>query len=207
MSFLCLMGDAQAQDCCVEELCYYEDSCCMDETNFYAKIFGGINCLQNTEIDENRTTYQTGYIIAGSLGYSWCYGLSLEAEYAFRRNEISKIHFFGEGCSRYGYFETSSIMANLLWDFPLCSWGCAFWDIQPFIGAGIGYDFQRMHSSNSRIIFNQRWHHFAWQLMAGLAYPIFCNTVMTLEYKFHQGGCDFNNHSLGVGLVYQFGLW
>ncbi len=62
--------------------------------------------------------------------------------------------------SKHGHFQTSSYMANLLWDLPLSSWGCAFWNIQPFIGAGIGYDFQQMHSSNSRIIFNQKWNQF-----------------------------------------------
>ena len=133
------------------------------------------------------------------------YGLRLEAEYAFRRNAIKKIDFFVEGSSKHGHFQTSSYMANLLWDLPLSSWGCAFWNIQPFIGAGIGYDFQQMHSSNSRIIFNQKWNHFSWQVMAGLAYPIFCNTEITLEYKFHQGGRHFYNHSIGIGLVYKFG--
>ena len=83
------------------------------------------------------------------------YGLRLEAEYAFRRNAIRKIDFYAEGSSKHGHFQTSSYMANLLWDLPLSSWGCAFWNIQPFIGAGIGYDFQQMHSSNSRIVFNQ----------------------------------------------------
>ena len=53
-------------------------ACCVDETNFYAKILGGANFLQNTKIDGNKSTYQTGYIIAGSLGYCWCYGLRLE---------------------------------------------------------------------------------------------------------------------------------
>lgn len=96
-------------------------------------------------------------------------------------------------------------MANLLWDLPLSSWGCEFWNIQPFIGAGIGDDFQRMHASNSRIVFKQKWNHFSWQAMAGLAYPIFRNTEITLEYKFHQGG-HFYNHSIGVGLVYKFGF-
>ena len=181
-------------------------ACCVDETNFYAKILGGANFLQNTTIEGNKSTYKTGYIIAGSLGYCWRYGLRLEAEYAFRRNAIRKIDFFTEGFSRHGHFQTSSYMANLLWDLPLSSWGCAFWNIQPFIGAGIGYDFQQMHSSNSRIIFNQKWNHFSWQAMAGLTYPIFCNTEITLEYKFHQGGCHFYNHSVGVGLVYKFGL-
>lgn len=200
-------ADTQAQEWSSEDpYCCYEDSCCFDATNFYAKIFGGANFLQDTEIERNKSDYDTGYIIAGSLGYCWHYGLCLEGEYAYRRNTISKIHFFNEGCSKHGHFQTSSYMVNLLWDVPLSACGCICWDIRPFIGAGIGYDCQQMHSSNSRIIFDQKWHHFSWQLMAGIAYPIFCNTEMTLEYKFHQGGCHFNNHSVGVGLAYKFGL-
>lgn len=198
MSLLFFMtADAQAQEWCDEDIS------CIDETNFYVKIFGGANFLQNTAIEDNKSKYQTGYIIAGSLGYCWN-GLHLEAEYAYRRNAIRKIHFIREGFSKHGHFQTSSYMANLLWELPLSSWGCAFWDIQPFIGAGIGYDFQQMHSSNSRIIFNQRWNHFSWQVMTGLAYQIFCNTEIALEYKFHQGGCHFYNHSVGVGLAYHF---
>lgn len=177
-----------------------ESFCCSDERNFYAKILSGVNFLQST----NNATYKTGYIVSASLGYYYCYGLRLEAEYAFRRNAIRKIHFFGEGSSHHGHFQTSSCMANLLWDLPLSF--CECWNIQPFIGAGIGYDFQQEHSSNSRVDFHQKWNHFAWQLIAGFAYPIFCNTDITLEYKFHQGGCHFYNHSLGVGLVYNFGL-
>lgn len=206
MSLLFFMAaDAQAQEWCAEDSCCDENSCCVDETNFYAKILGGVNFLQNTEISGNKATYQTGYMIAGALGYCWRYGLRLEGEYAYRRNAIRKIHFFEEGSSRHGHFQTSSSMVNLVWDLPLSSWGCALWNIQPFIGTGIGYDFQHMHSSNSSIVFNQKWNHFSWQLMAGLAYPIFCNTEMTLEYKFHQGGCHFYNHSVGVGLAYKFG--
>ncbi len=190
-------ADAQAQECC------HEDSCCVDEKNFYAKIFGGANFLQNTTINGNKSTYETGYIVAGSLGFCWRrYGLHLEAEYAFRRNAIEEIHFIIEGSSKHGHFQTSSYMANLLWDLQ----GCTFWNIQPFIGAGIGYDFQQMHSSNSRIVFSQKWNHFSWQAMAGLAYPIFRNTEITLEYKFHQGSRPFYNHSVGVGLVYKFGF-
>jgi len=205
MSLLFFMaGDAQAQEWCSEVPFCYEDNYCVNAENFYAKILGGANFLQNTSIDGNKSTYETGYIVAGSLGYSWHYGVRLEAEYAFRRNAISKINFVGEGSSRQGYFQTSSCMANLLWDLPssLVRYPC----LSPYIGAGIGYDFQQMHSSNSRVIFNQKWNHFAWQLMAGLAYPIFCNTEVTLEYKFHQGGSDFNNHSVGVGLVHKFNL-
>jgi opacity protein-like surface antigen len=48
--------------------------------------------------------------------------------------------------------------------------------------------------------------HISSQVMAGLAYWINCNIEGTLEYKFHQGGSDFNNHAVGVGLVYKFGF-
>lgn len=181
------------------------EKCCVDRSNFYAGILGGANFLQDTSTNGNKASYKAGYIAGGSLGYCWHYGLRFEAEYAFRRNGISKINFITQGSSHHGYFQTSSYMANVLWDLPLCSWGCSFWNIQPFIGAGIGGDCQKMHSSNSRIIFNQKWNHLSWQAIAGFAYPIFRNTLITLEYKFHQGGSHFYNNSIGVGLVYKFG--
>ena len=122
MSLLFFMAaDAQAQECVLKK-----DTCCPDGMNFYAKFLGGANFLQNTTTEGNKSTYQTGYIFAGSLGYCWRYGLRLEAEYAFRRNAISKIHFFTEGFSKHGHFQTSSYMANLLWDLPLSSWGAHF---------------------------------------------------------------------------------
>lgn len=200
-SFIFFMAaDAQAQVWLVEDCCH-EDHC----MGLYAKAFGGANFLQNTSIDRNRTSYETGYIVAGSLGCSWGCGLRLEGQYAYRRNDIKKIHFYGQCCSKQGHFQTSSYMANLLWDLPASSWN-ACWDVQPFVGAGVGYDFQQLHSTNCRVVFNQKWDHFAWQVIAGLAYPICHNTKLTLEYTFHQGDCHFNNHSVGLGLVYKFDL-
>lgn len=178
----------------------------VDQTNFYAKFLSGFNFLRNSTTDGNKSTFKAGYIIDGSLGYCWSRGLRLEAEYAFRRNAIKRIDFYVEGCAFDGHFQNSSCMANLLWDLPLSSWGCALRNIQLFIGVGLGYDFQKMHSSNSRIIFCQKWNSLSWQAMAGLTYHIFCDTAMTLEYKFHQGGRHFYNDSVGIGLVYEFGF-
>jgi outer membrane autotransporter protein len=201
MPFLFLMADAQARERRVEYCCY------PDRMNFYAEIFGGANFLQNTTINGNKASYKTGYTASGSLGYCWRpSGLRLEAEYAFRRNGISKIDFVTEGSSNNGHCQASSYMGNLLWDLPLCSWGYTFWNIQPFIGTGVGGDFLRMHASNSRIVFNQKWTKFAWQLMAGFSYPIFRNAEIALEYKYHQGGSHFYNHAIGVGFVYKFGF-
>lgn len=180
--------------------------CCIDQRHFYVRFLSGPNFLQSSTTDGNKSTFKPGYIIDGLLGYSWPCGLRLEAEYAFRRNGIKKIDFYVEGCSCNGHFQTSSCMANLLWDLSVSSWGCAFCNIQLFIGVGLGYDFQQMHSWNSRIIFNQKWNNLSWQTMAGLTYPIFCNTDIAFEYKFHQGG-PFYNHYVGIGLVYTFGFF
>jgi opacity protein-like surface antigen len=168
--------------------------------NFYAKISGGANFLENSSIQENNANYQTGSIISGSLGFNLRYGLTLEAEYAFRRNEIGKIRFAEQGASRHGHLQTSSLMANLIWNLP----NCALWNIQPFVGAGLGYDSNHMHSSNSRISFHESWQHFSWQAIAGLSYPLLCNTRLTFDYKYHQGG-HFYNHSISLGLIYKFG--
>jgi opacity protein-like surface antigen len=177
-----------------------------ESPDFHAKVFGGANFLQNTSLSGNKASYSTGYILSGSIGYYLCEGLCLEAEYAYRRNAISKIAFFTEGSSHKGHLQSSSYMANLLWDVPLFCWDFACNPIRPFIGAGIGYDCYQMHSANSRIIFNQSWRQFSWQLMAGLAYSFFPNAELTLEYKYHQSHCDFYNHAVGLGLLYKFKL-
>ncbi len=139
-----------------------------------------ISC-NSTTVDGNEASYETGYIVAGSLGYCWHYGLRLEAEYAFRRNDIREIAFLWRRFFQTWIFPNFFVYGQPIMGFAFIFVGCAFWNIQPFIGAGIGYDFQQMHSSNSRIIFNQKWNHFSWQLMAGLAYPIF------LQYRDYFG--------------------
>jgi opacity protein-like surface antigen len=186
----------------------YQESCdeqrfCVE--NFYAKLLSGVNFLQKSTTDGNKSTFEPGFIVDGLVGYYWSCDLRLEAEYAFRRNAIKKIDFYVEGYSRSGHFQSFSGMANLLWDLPVSSWGCACWNIQPFIGVGLGYDFQQMYSSNSRFIFYQAWNSLSWQTMVGLTCPIFCNADMTLEYKFHQGGRHFYDHYIGIGFVYEFG--
>ena len=88
--------------------------------------------------------------------------------------------------------------------FALIVMGMCILGIPSFVGAGIGYDFQQRHATNSLINFSSKMEPFSWQMMAGLAYPLFFNTEMTLEYKFNEV-VIFYNHSIGVGLIYKFG--
>lgn len=175
--------------------------------DLYLKAFGGANFLQTDSRDDVKTTYDVGYIVSGGVGYCWNYGLRFEAEYAYRRNSLDRIKFFGRSFSIHGHFQSSSYMANLLWDIPLRDCGCNLWKFKPFIGAGIGYDFQQVHGKNSCMTYIVTKKGFAWQVIAGLAYPILRNADFSLEYKFHQGSLSsFYSHSLGVGLRYNFGM-
>ncbi len=166
--------------------------------DFYTKLLTGPNFLQDTGIDDNFASYKTGYLVGASLGYAFNESFSVEAEYAYRRNEINKIEFFNQGESNHGHFHATSIMGNLFWNAPLC----CFDDIQPYIGAGIGYDFQKMRASNDRVRFQQDWNDVSWQVMAGITYPFFCNTKLSLEYRYHQGGCRFYHHTIGIGISF-----
>ncbi len=186
------------------EECCYEDSL-FDENRFYTQFFAGANFIPSSTSGGLTTKYNAGYIVAGSLGYRFCYGLRLEAEYAYRRNSLESLSFFGRTYSIHGNFQTSSYMANVFWDLPLCQWGCHLWGIEPFIGAGIGYDSQHVHGSNSFLVLADSKRGFAWQVMAGLSYLVFCNTRLSIEYKFHQGPVtNIYNHAVGVGLTYDF---
>lgn len=162
-----------------------------ENNTFYAELFGGANFIQNTQKNSH---YQTGYIISGSLGYRLCYGLRLEGEYAYRRNALKN------GSS--GHFQSSSYMANVLWDFSGLGFQCG--PFYPFIGGGVGYDVQQIFA-NSEESCHDEMKDFAWQAMAGVAYPILCNADLFVEYKFHRGGfCHLYNHSIGMGISFRF---
>lgn len=199
---ICMSAEGQTLEC--DNLC---EPGCESTTDFYAGILGGANFIQSKTNGGIKSNFQTGYVVAGFLGYRWCYGLHLEIEYAFRRNPLKSVHFFGRKFSIHGHFRSSSYMANLLWDIPLTTWSCNFWNIQPYIGGGIGYDTQKIHGGSENLIINQKKNHFAWQAVAGLDYPMFCNANISLEYEFHKGGFNYiNNHTLGARFTYNFGL-
>lgn len=182
----------------------YKDSWCSAK-RFYAEVFGGANFVQAGSSGGITNRYQAGYIVSVSLGCYWRDGLRMEAEYAYRRNALKTVHFLDRTYSMHGHFQSSSYMANLLWDVLLCDWKCDLGRLQPFIGGGMGYDVQQIYGTSSGMILKEHKKGFAWQVIAGLSYPISCVNV-SLEYRFHQGGFGhLYNHSVGVGFTYNFG--
>ena len=170
-----------------------------DANNFYVKVLGGAHFLHADSNGGIQPSFSPGYIVGGSLGYQLCYGLNVEAEYAFRRNNMRKIHFFGQDFKNRGSFQSSSYMANLIGNLSICE--C----FQPFLGLGIGYDVKQFHTREAGFEIVNDKKGFSWQLMVGINYPYFCNTDVALEYRFHKGPLhNFYSHALAVSVAYKF---
>jgi opacity protein-like surface antigen len=219
MASMMLLGASAAQ-AWTDSGCCYEDPCCEDQTGFYIGGFGGANfistsrdCGSNTKRDFN-----TGYVLNASIGYRWCHDVRFEFEYAYRNNQGKhRNRDSGSICNSSGSkrknFIQNAYMFNGFYDLGLCN----DWCIKPFVGAGIGYvNARNAHhhnrcestvvgaavSSSSR---KKDKNGFAWQLIAGIAYPICDEVDLSLEYRFFKGReRRLYNNDVGVGLKYYF---
>ncbi len=183
--------------------------CCptwFNPSNVYVGAFGGANFIPSIQDGEVKVHIKTGYNLSGSLGYRFAYGLRLEGEYAYRRNSVKNIRFAGESFSIDANYQTSSLMANLIWDIPLADWGCNFGGVTPFIGGGLGYDDQSLHIHHKRASISDHKEGLGKQVMAGLSYPISCRANLLFIYKYHKGSLrKINNNTVGLGITYSFG--
>lgn len=184
---------------------FYQDISCPDERcNFYAEIFGGANYIETQTRKNIKFDFDTGFMVAGTYGYRLCYGFRFEIEYAYRRNPLKKIYFYDISHKFSGRYQSNAAMANLVWDIPFNNYFCT-WLFQPFIGGGVGLDYQEIQAKSRRFCCHKKKKQFAWQAVAGIKYPIFCNMNIFAEYRFHKGGFrKFENHTIGGGLTYNF---
>lgn len=169
---------------------------------FYAGGLGAANFLETNKRHHQRQKFNVGYAAGGLVGYRWCQGWRLEGEATYRNNQRRTR---SSRSSNRGHYHSWSFMANGYYEFA--DYSCFLWDITPYVDAGIGYTTQRTHrrrndtSSSSR----HKKHGFAWQVGAGLSYPIWECAEISLDYRFHKGReRKFYNHTLGAIVKYYF---
>lgn len=121
-------------------------------------------------------------------------------------------------------FIQNAYMFNGFYDLGLCQ----DWCFKPFVGVGIGYvqtrnshhDFSNFEESSSSSSSSRcgsssssdnhckksnKNNGFAWQLIAGIAYPICDEVDLSIEYRFFKGKeHNLYNNDIGVGLKYYF---
>lgn len=186
---------------------------------FYIGGFGGANWLQTDRRHGRKFDFNTGYAAGGTLGYEWCGGFRTEFEAAYRFNSVRRVKFRGETGesshrSRRGRLRDMSYLANLVYEIPMCWNPCSWygWELQPYVGAGLGYSYQRISSGRrsssegaDTFRHSRKRKGVAWQIIVGIGYD-FCECIeLALEYKFHQGReARFYDHTLDAAVRYHF---
>lgn len=185
---------------------------------FYVGALGGVNFLQTSKGGHHHRhdgdgdgergrggrreiEFDVGYDVGGFIGYEFCSGLAVEAEFTYRHNDISKIKFCGEHFKSRGHFESMSYMANVIYEINLSRCWCM--PITPYIGGGVGYAQQRLKLGHC---FGEgKKNGFAWQVIAGIGYDFSRCFDIALDYRFNKGRAErIYNHSLSLAFAYHF---
>ena len=220
-------------------------------TGFYIGAGAGVNFHNNTTLSPDRglatgrgrlgingrgkAICDPGFMGVLAVGYGLGNGLRFEVEGSYRENEIAKIRGFpGANLSNVavGTQSTYGVMGNVLYDFriPGVPW------FVPYVGAGLGYVWRNwddvgVNGRGTAIALRSRAIEgsFAWQGIAGAAFPISAvpGLAVTAEYRYLgtdpqrfntravtqatgaglAGGtlkADSHNHSVLFGLRYAF---
>jgi outer membrane protein OmpA-like peptidoglycan-associated protein len=163
-------------------------------TGLYVGAGVGINWLQDVDLTSQgalRTalgtagigqtgtaSFETGWVGLVSLGWGFGNGVRAEVEVNYRDNGIDGVNGFrGIAAPRQqgGNVQSYGVMANVFYDFHL---GAGV-PVVPYVGGGIGYAIQNWDSvrisspaTNRAITIDSDAGNFAYQLIAGVAFPI-----------------------------------
>lgn len=185
----------------------------------YARVGAGWSFTSDQDFDtvggRVDTDLDTGYAITGAVGHD--YGdLRAEVELSYRENDVDSHTAAGAATTNPGGTTSAlALMANGYYDFPTQS------RFTPYVGAGIGFAQVEAdgYRANNAAVANGDDTVFAYQLIAGVEYPIAPKTSLTGEYRYFAtadadintslggaGSSDINydNHSILVGVKHSF---
>ncbi len=174
-----------------------------DVEGFYLSGFGGLNFLEARKHHDVKLDFKTGVDAGINIGYRWCGGLRLEGEFAYRYNKNDKVRVHDDFDSFTthvgGHYRTWALMANVLYDIPVC------WCLTPYIGAGIGYAHQNIRLGRCDFDTEGSKKGFAWQLIAGVTYPIDDCWDLALEGRYFRGNVKrVDNYNVNLKVTYFF---
>ena len=194
---------------------------------FYVSVIGGGNFLSGDDNKQTGSTFQstfhhrdskTGFLLGAEVGLhldNWLHGLRAGIEADYRRDklkghwEASSILSGPTGGPIDGHQSTFSVLANVWYDIPLgFKW-------VPYIGGGAGWSrtkvdgaaattFTNGGDNDSGTTFSREESGFAYQLGAGINYPIQPGVNIGLGYRYFRGPEIKNNVFVGKNDVLNF---
>ena len=135
-------------------------------------------------------SYDGGYATAAYIGWTVTEGIRLEFEGGFRSADIDTVTVVtGDGITYFGGevvdvgadVQAGTAMANLYYDMDIFGG-----DVVPWIGAGLGGAHVEYNVTDPLGVFsgNDKAWIFAYQLMAGLTFPISDGLSLTASYHY-----------------------
>ncbi len=137
-------------------------------------------------------TANTGYALAGAVGYRLPRQFRVELEAAIERGGLDQVGAGGVSFKANGNLDIRTITANVYYDIPLdVNW-------VPYVGGGLGYAqvYGLSAGAGAVTVGNPGTSgNFVWQLEAGLGYRVNDRLVIAPAYRFQQ----VQNAGLGLG--------
>ena len=213
---------------------------------WYGAVDAGFHTMEDGINAESQTTgnnfdfeVNDGWAAFARLGYRFNPNWRVELEGGYRSGDVGKVRAVSGnngvcnvtpatgGCfSPDGDIESTTLMANVIYDF-----GWEYWGVRPFVGLGAGVnhvntDIVGRHRNNRLVGFaaDDSSTKFAAQAIAGLAWAISDRANIDLTYRYLTGDAEFNtftsvpaynqgvlegdydnSHTVTLGLRYAFG--
>jgi len=205
----------------------------------YHHMEDGINAESQTTGNNWNFEVNDGWAAFARLGYRFNPNWRVEVEGGYRSGDVGKVRAIsgangvcnlvpatGPCTSPDGDIESTTLMANVIYDFGYSAWG-----VRPFVGIGAG-----VNHVNTDVIGRLRNNRavgfaaddsstkFAAQAIAGLAWAISDRANIDLTYRYLTGDAEFasttsvaaynqgtfagdydNSHTVTLGLRYAFG--
>lgn len=196
---------------------------------FYAGALGGANWLEGksehftydlVQPDQSivsarvkkKIKMETGYVVGGFAGYkfdcnSGCLeNFRVEAELSYRHNKIKHVEatIKSSGATIVGraplegHFSSLAVLGNVIYDVNY------FECVTPYLGAGVGFAHTDSRIKVDHSSIKDRDNSFAWQLIAGVSYPVYCNMDLGVEYRYLNITDFQNNNAVVASLKYNF---
>lgn len=183
----------------------------------YFSIFGGAHFPVETELTDEfgqtvDTKFDTGYVVGGSIGYTFPYTVRVEAEFAYRNADFDEMTFPFDGTVKMdsdSSVSTFSMLGSIYYDFRNPS------NITPYFGGGIG--FANVSVDRGSVRGTTYWYSddetvFAYQVGGGFGFELGPMTTLDIGYRFFGtdevhfdvARANFNSHNVTVGIRQSF---
>jgi opacity protein-like surface antigen len=158
--------------------------------------FALVNTVPSTTTFTLATNADTGWVVAGAIGYSLSGvmpGLRVEAEVGYRENQIDGTFLTSitagpttDSGPVDADHQTFSVLANVWYDFDVGGF-------KPYLGGGIGWaetEFEGTYIGTVSLVntpFSFEDSGFAWQVGAGINFDISPNVMLGIGYRYFSG--------------------